>query len=157
MHASRERPPPLECRAVRTQDTPINNRQKTEGSHNREAHSFSSLTGIVDVSRRQHVFTIVLSRNESGPEARRFDCGRLSTTGKGPERIYVVEPTGAIADDPNLTDKKFPGNPTKSYRSRDPLRVIAEVTNWQGHSPERLLRMRDGIAHAKAVGGEIID
>ena len=83
--------------------------------------------------------------------------GAELSTGKGPERIYVVEPTGAIADDPNLTDKKFPGNPTKSYRSRDPLRVIAVVTNWQGHSLERLLQMRDGIARAKAEGGEIID
>ena len=48
---------------------------------------------------------------------------------------YTVEPTGPIEDDPNLTDKKFPGNPTKSYRSREPLRVTGEVTDWQGHSP----------------------
>lgn len=50
-------------------------------------------------------------------------------------RIYIVEPTGPIADDPNLTDKKFPGNPTKSYRTRDLLRVTGEVMDWQGHSP----------------------
>ena len=56
--------------------------------------------------------------------------------GNGPERIYVVEPTGQIEDDPNLTDKKFPGNPTKSYRSRHPFRVVGEVKEWQGHSPE---------------------
>ena len=49
-----------------------------------------------------------------------------------------MEPTGPIEDDPNLTDKKFPGNPTKSYRSREPLRVTGEVTDWQGHSPEQL-------------------
>ena len=73
-------------------------------------------------------------------------------------RIYVVEPTGPIMDDPNVTDKKFPGNPTLSYRSRDPLRVIAEVTQWQGHAPERLQQMRDNIARLKAEGGDnIID
>jgi len=73
------------------------------------------------------------------------------------ERIYVVEPTGPIVDDPNLTDKKFPGNPTLSYRSRDPLRVIAEVTNWQGHSHERLQQMKENVARAKAEGTAIID
>ena len=61
-------------------------------------------------------------------------------------------------DDPNLTDKKFPGNPTLSYRSRDPLRVIAEVTKWQGHSSERLQQMKDGRARLKAEGAcTIID
>src|SRR5262249_6835930 len=54
--------------------------------------------------------------------------------GEGPGRIYVVQPTGPIEDDPNLTDKKYPGNPTKSYRSRDPLRVTGEITDWKGHS-----------------------
>ena len=58
--------------------------------------------------------------------------------GEGPGRIYIVEPTGPIEDDPNLTDKKFPGNPTKSYRSRMPLRVTGEVKEWQGHPPEQL-------------------
>src|SRR6185295_15132001 len=61
--------------------------------------------------------------------------------GEGPGRIYMVEPTGPIEDDPNLTDKKYPGNPTKSYRSRDTLRVRAEVTVWQGHSNEELEAM----------------
>jgi hypothetical protein len=77
--------------------------------------------------------------------------------GSGRERIYVVEPTGPIEDDPNLTDKKFPGNPTLSYRSRDPLRVIAEVTQWQGHSPQRLRQMKEGVARVKAQGNAIID
>src|SRR6266702_6887973 len=72
-------------------------------------------------------------------------------------RIYVVEPTGPIMDDPNVTDKKFPGDPTLSYRSREPLRVIAEVTQWQGHAPERLQQMRDNVARLKAEGGNIID
>ena len=65
--------------------------------------------------------------------------------GEGPGRIYIVEPTGPIMDDPNLTDKKYPGNPTKSYRSGDPLRVTGECTDWQGHSPEVLQAMKDGI------------
>jgi hypothetical protein len=65
--------------------------------------------------------------------------------GEGPGRIYMVEPTGPIMDDPNLTDKRYPGNPTKSYRSREPLRVTGEVTDWQGHSPEAVQAMKDGI------------
>jgi rifampin ADP-ribosylating transferase len=77
--------------------------------------------------------------------------------GEGRERIYVVEPTGPVVDDPNLTDKKFPGNPTLSYRSRDPLRVIAEVTEWEGHSPERLQHMKDNLARLRIEGAEIID
>jgi Rifampin ADP-ribosyl transferase len=77
--------------------------------------------------------------------------------GNGRERIYVVEPSGPILNDPNLTDKKFPGNPTLSYRSRDPVRVIAEVTMWQGHSPERLQQMKKNVARAKAEGANIID
>jgi rifampin ADP-ribosylating transferase len=78
--------------------------------------------------------------------------------GEGPGRIYTVEPTGPIADDPNLTDKKFPGNPTKSYRSREPLRVTGELTEWQGHSPEALKAMKDNIARAlEELGDEAID
>lgn len=83
--------------------------------------------------------------------------GAALAAGNGRERIYVVEPTGPIEDDPNLTDKRFPGNPTLSYRSRDPLRVIAEVTKWQGHPPERLQEMKDGLARLKAEGADIID
>lgn len=83
--------------------------------------------------------------------------GAELAAGSGKERIYVVEPTGPIEDDPNLTDKKFPGNPTLSYRSRDPLRVIAEVTGWQGHPPERLQQMKDGVARSRAEGAKIID
>jgi hypothetical protein len=83
--------------------------------------------------------------------------GAELAAGSAPQRIYVVEPTGPIMDDPNLTDKKFPGNPTLSYRSRDPLRVIAEVTKWQGHSHERLRQMRENVARAKAEGTNIVD
>ena len=78
--------------------------------------------------------------------------------GEGRERIYVVEPTGAFEDDPNLTDKRFPGNPTESYRSRESLRVVGEVTRWEPHPPERLAEMKAALARMEAEGGaEIID
>ncbi|MDR7268202.1 rifampin ADP-ribosylating transferase [Pelomonas saccharophila] len=77
--------------------------------------------------------------------------------GDGPQRIYIVEPTGPIADDPNLTDKKFPGNPTKSYRSRHPLRVVGEVSDWQGHSAEQLQTMREHLARLRQQGIEAVD
>ncbi len=72
--------------------------------------------------------------------------------GEGCERIYLVEPTGPIEDDPDLTDKKFPGNPTKSYRSLHPCRVVGEVTIWQGHSPEQVTAMREALARLKERG-----
>jgi hypothetical protein len=83
--------------------------------------------------------------------------GAELAAGEGPGRIYVVEATGPIENDPNLTDKKFAGNPTKSYRSREPLRVTGEVTQWQGHSPEALKAMKDGVEDAKRRGLEPID
>lgn len=72
--------------------------------------------------------------------------------GEGRERIYLVEPTGQIEDDPDLTDKKFPGNPSKSYRSTAPFKVVGEVTVWQGHSPEQVKAMKDGVERAKQLG-----
>lgn len=84
--------------------------------------------------------------------------GAELAAGSEPQRIYVVEPTGPIFDDPNLTDKKFPGNPTQSFRSREPLRIIAEVTNWQGHAPEQLKTMKDGLVRLEQDGRQhIID
>lgn len=83
--------------------------------------------------------------------------GAELAAGDGRERIYIVEPTGPIVDDPNLTDKKFPGNPTRSYRSRDPLRVIGEIMEWEGHSPERLEEMKNNIRRLLAEGAQIID
>ena len=77
--------------------------------------------------------------------------------GEGSSRIYIVEPTGPIEDDPNLTDKKYPGNPTKSYRSRNPLRVSGEVINWQGHSPEQLKAMKEHLEQLKQLGIEAIE
>jgi rifampin ADP-ribosylating transferase len=68
-----------------------------------------------------------------------------------------VEPTGPIEDDPNLTDTKFPGNPTMSYRTRHPLRVIGEITDWEPHPPEVLQHMRDRLDELKTLGVEAIN
>jgi rifampin ADP-ribosylating transferase len=73
-------------------------------------------------------------------------------------RIYIVEPTGGFEDDPNVTDKKFPGNPTQSFRSREPIRVVGEVLDWVGHSAEALTAMREGVAAAqRREGSAIVD
>lgn len=78
--------------------------------------------------------------------------GAELAVGTGKERIYLVEPSGTIEDDPDLTDKKFPGNPTKSYRSTEPFRVIGEVTSWQGHPAEQVKAMRDALERLKEQG-----
>lgn len=72
-------------------------------------------------------------------------------------RVYLVEPTGEFENDPNLTDQKFPGNPTRSYRTRAPLRVLGEVSNWVGHAPETLQAMRDHLEQLKQAGIEAIN
>lgn len=72
--------------------------------------------------------------------------------GEAQERIYLVEPTGSIEDDPDLTDKRFPGNPTKSYRSSEPFRVVGEVTVWQGHQAEQVNAMKQHLQQLKDQG-----
>jgi hypothetical protein len=74
--------------------------------------------------------------------------------GDGRERVYVVEPTGSFENDPNVTDKKFPGNPTRSYRSQAPLRIVGELTDWVRQTPEELQNWREKLANVK---GEIIN
>ncbi|HUP99678.1 MAG TPA: NAD(+)--rifampin ADP-ribosyltransferase [Aeromicrobium sp.] len=83
--------------------------------------------------------------------------GAELAVGDGRGRIYRVEPTGAFEHDPNLTDTRFRGNRTRSYRSRDPLRVVEEVTDWQPHPPEVLQAMRDSVARLKEQGIEAIN
>ena len=83
--------------------------------------------------------------------------GAELAVGAGHGRIYIVEPTGFIEDDPNLTNKRFPGNPTKSYRSRNPFRIIAEVTDWNGHSADQLKEMHDHLENLKQRGVEAIE
>ncbi len=72
--------------------------------------------------------------------------------GDAHERIYLVEPTGEIEDDPDLTDRKFPGNPTRSYRSTHPFRVVGEVINWQGHAVEQIKVMKEHLEQLKKQG-----
>jgi rifampin ADP-ribosylating transferase len=77
--------------------------------------------------------------------------------GEGRQRIYLVEPTGPLEDDPNLTDQRFPGNPSMSYRSRHPFKVVAEVAHWQGHSAEQIEAMKVVLAKLKEQGIEAIE
>jgi hypothetical protein len=83
--------------------------------------------------------------------------GAELAVGEGRGRIYIVEPTGPLEDDPNLTNKKFRGNPTKSFRSREPLRITGEIADWQGHATEAIQAMRDGLERLEQLGGEAID
>lgn len=71
--------------------------------------------------------------------------------------IYIVAPTGAFEDDPNVTNKKFPGNVTRSYRTRHPMRVIAEVETWEGHNPEDLQAMIDNVSRLRDQGLDVIE
>ena len=77
--------------------------------------------------------------------------------GEGCGRIYIVEPTGEFEDDPNVTDKKFPGNPTQSFRSREPVRVVGELVDWVGHSPEQLDAMRTALDALQRDGNAQIE
>ena len=77
--------------------------------------------------------------------------------GDGAPRVYRVEPTGEFENDPNVTDKKFPGNVTRSYRTRHPLRIVDEVLTWEGHPPEALQGMLDNLARLRAQGLDVIE
>ena len=83
--------------------------------------------------------------------------GAELAVGEGRGHIYIVEPTGPFEDDPNLTNQRFLGNPTRSYRTRDPLRVVAEVKGWIGHTPEQLTTMRERLAELDRQGVEAIE
>lgn len=83
--------------------------------------------------------------------------GAELATGPGRERIYVVEATGPVEDDPNVTDKKFPGNPTMSYRSQHPFKVVGEVTLWPAHSPKQIQDMKDGLTRLREQGLDAIE
>lgn len=83
--------------------------------------------------------------------------GAELAVGDGPGRVYVVEPLGAIENDPNLTDKKFPGNPTNSYRAQDGFKVVAEVRDWQGHPSDEVQAAREKIDLALKNGAQVIE
>jgi hypothetical protein len=76
---------------------------------------------------------------------------------EGRGHIYLVEPVGSFEDDPNLTNKRFPGNPTRSYRTRDGLRIVGEVLEWEGHSPEAVRQMLDHLAELRRQGRAVIE
>jgi hypothetical protein len=79
------------------------------------------------------------------------------TAGRQPGRIYIVEPTGPFEDDPNVTNKRFAGNPTRSYRSRHPLRIVDEVVRWEGHDPDVLAAMLASLAQLRERGLDLIE
>jgi rifampin ADP-ribosylating transferase len=83
--------------------------------------------------------------------------GAELAAGPGRGRVYIVEPTGEFEDDPNVTNKRFPGNPTQSFRSREPLRVVGELADWVGHSPEKMQAMRDGLEALRRQGAAQIE
>ena len=83
--------------------------------------------------------------------------GAELAAGEGRGRIYIVEPMGEFEDDPNVTDKRFPGNPTQSFRTRDPLRVVGELVDWVGHTPETLRAMRSGLETLQRQGAAQIE
>ena len=83
--------------------------------------------------------------------------GAELAAGEGPGRIYRVEPTGPVENDPNVTDKRFPGNPSRSYRTREPLRVVGEILGWEPHSPGVLRDMRSHLEELKRLGIEAIN
>ena len=83
--------------------------------------------------------------------------GAELAAGQGRGRIYIVEPSGEFEDDPNVTNKRFPGNPTQSFRSREPLRVVGELVDWIGHSRDKLQDMRDGLSALKRQGAAQIE
>lgn len=82
--------------------------------------------------------------------------GAELAAGEGRGRIYIVEPTGTLEDDPNVSDKKFPGNPTQSYRTREPVKVVGELLDWAEHPPDQLQAMRDGLASLQRQGIAVI-
>ena len=83
--------------------------------------------------------------------------GAELAAGEGRGHIYIVEPSGEFEDDPNVTNKRFPGNPTQSFRTREPLRLVGELVDWAGHSPEKLQAMRDGLDALQRQGSAQIE
>ena len=102
-------------------------------------------------SRRQARHIYLTATREGAPLAAEL------AHGEGPARVYRVEPLGIIEDDPNVTDKRFPGNPTRSYRTTEPLRVVEEITGWEPPPAERIAKMRAGMAELAELGIEAMD
>ena len=103
---------------------------------------------------------VAILQDLPGPKLRigalKDDTAELAV-GEGPARVYRVEPLGTIEDDPNVTDKRFPGNPTRSYRTTEPLRVIEEVTDWDPPPAAMIQHMRERMAELAELGIEAMD
>lgn len=106
-----------------------------------------NLSNYQDTKSNYIYFTATLEAAKWGAEL---------ATGDAPERIYLVEPQGEFENDPNLTDKRFPGNPTRSYRSKSPLKVIAELGNWERHSDEQINHMLSSLKSLREQGKDVI-
>lgn len=102
-------------------------------------------------SRQTANFVYLTARKEGAALAAELAAG------EAPARVYVVEPLGPIEDDPNVTDRKFPGNPTRSYRTRQPLRVIREEEDWEPLAPQALEKIRERMRQAARMGIEAIN
>ena len=102
-------------------------------------------------SRRQARHLYLTATREGAPLAAEL------ARGDGPARVYRVEPLGTIEDDPNVTDKRFPGNPTRSYRTTEPLRVVEEITDWQPPAPELVQHIRERMGELAELGIEAMD
>lgn len=109
-------------------------------------------SNFVERELKHIYFSATLEAATWGAELARNPEGQENARG----RIYIVEPTGEFEDDPNLTDKKFPGNMTASYRSLEPLCITGEVEDWVGHTEEQLQAMRDGLQRLKEQGDAVI-
>lgn len=82
--------------------------------------------------------------------------GAELAVGEGRGRIYIVKPLGTLEDDPNVTDKRLPGNPTRSCRTKDPVKVVGELLDWVGHTPDQIQAMRDGLFDLERRGAAVI-
>lgn len=105
------------------------------------------LSNYQDKKSNYIYFTGTLNAAKWGAELARSDSK---------ERIYIVEPTGEFENDPNLTDKRFPGNPTRSYRSASPLKIVAELASWERHSDAEIEHMLESLAQLKKEGKNVI-
>ncbi|MFM6849117.1 MAG: NAD(+)--rifampin ADP-ribosyltransferase, partial [Terrabacter sp.] len=99
--------------------------------------------------RARHIY--VTASREGAPLAAEL------ARGDGPPRVYRVEPLGTLEDDPNVTDKRFPGNPTRSYRTTEPLRVVEEITDWEPPSPDIVAHIRSHTGELAELGIEAMD
>ena len=132
----------------------MNNWDDTRGTKSvAEPIAESTASDFVPVSTSNHVYLAALIE----PAVWAAELATALSGSEEPGRVYVVEPTGPFEDDPNVTNKKFPGNVTQSYRTRHPMRVVDELQTWEGHSPAALQAMLDNITRLREQGLDVIE